>query len=223
MAGQIGPVVLAEHGEDTVRQLGGGGEFRAHEGGDLGLEGGGAADLDHHLAHALEAHDLPPDEEGVALAEHRGEIFLDLPQGRAAAGLLVAHLHLVGIHDGADVHADARGRARVAQLPLAIRALHQPLPLVIGAERVAPGGREIEAAVEAVPRQVGIGARGADFCKQLVGMERPGGGPDQDVLAQHVERAGVVGVTVKLPGAHGLQRGGAFDHLEAVGGHDQRL
>ena len=54
-------------------------------------------------------------------------------------------------------------------------------------------------------------------------MKRPGASTDQDMLAQHIQRAAVVGVAVQLMRPYRVQRGRAFDHLEAIGGHDQRL
>ncbi len=74
--------------------------------------------------------------------------FLDLAQGLAAAAPFQPHLERVGVLDRADVHADALRRAGIAQLPEPVGALLQPLPLVVGAQRVAAGGAEIEAGVE---------------------------------------------------------------------------
>ena len=54
----------------------------------------------------------------------------------------------------------ACGGARVAQVPAAV-AQHQPLPAVIGAQRIAAGGAEIEAGVEVGAGQGGVGAGGA--------------------------------------------------------------
>jgi hypothetical protein len=78
-AGRSGQI-LGEHAQDAVGELGGGGEFRAHEGGDLGRAARGAGDLDRHLAQAFVADDLAADQEGVAGGEGGGEGFLDLAQ-----------------------------------------------------------------------------------------------------------------------------------------------
>ena len=40
------------------------------------------------------------------------------------------------------------------------------------------------------------------------------------MLAQHVQRARAARVAVQVMFMHGFQGGDAFDHLEAVGGHD---
>ena len=99
----------------------------------------------------------------------------------------------------------------------------QPLPAVIGPQSIAAGGTEIEAGVELGPGQAGIGADGFHLCKQGIGIERPGTGRDQDMLAQHVARAGALGIAVQIMGLCGLECSHAFHHFEPVGGHQQRL
>ena len=67
---------------------------------------------------------------------------------------------LLGVDDGADVHPDGAGAARVAELPAAV-ALDQALPAVVGAERVAAGGGEGEAGVEVLAGEAAVGAGGS--------------------------------------------------------------
>ena len=114
------------------------------------------------------------------------------------------------------------GGAGVAQGPEAVTD-HQALPAVIGAQRIATGGDEIEAGVKIGPGQGGVGAGGGDLVKKVGGVERPGAGGGEDVLAQHVARAGATGVAVKVVGADSLQCGLAFDDFKAVGGDQQSL
>ncbi len=82
------------------------------------------------------------------------------PSGVPPKRLLQPDLQRFGVDDGAEVHADRRGRARVAQVPPAV-GLHQALPAVVGAQRIAAGGGEIEAGVEVGAGEGGVGAGGA--------------------------------------------------------------
>jgi hypothetical protein len=111
----------------------------------LGVAAGGSGHLDRHFAKALVADDLAADQEGVAGGEGGGEAFLDLAEG----GALVAEADLEGfdVDDGAEVLADEGGGAGIAQVPFAAGLL-QALPAVVGFQRVAAGGDEIEAGVE---------------------------------------------------------------------------
>ena len=68
--------------------------------------------------------------------------------------------------------------------------------------------------------EAAVGAGGADLGEERVGVERAGAGGEQDVLAEHVERAGAARLAVEVVVAHGVERGAAFEHLEAVGGHE---
>ena len=153
VGGQVGPAVLLEDRQDAVGQQGGGGELGAVEHRDLGVAAGVAGDLDRHLAQAFVADDLAADQEGVAGGEGGGEVFLDLAQGGAADPAFQAHLQGFDVDDRAKVLADQRGGAGVAQVPFAAGLL-QPLPAVIGLQRVAAGGDEIETGVELGSGQV---------------------------------------------------------------------
>ena len=72
------------------------------------------------------------------------------------------------------------------------------------------------------------GQGGVRACSDHLGIKcraikRPRAGTGQNMLAQHIARAGATGVSVKRVGHHGFQRRLAFHHLKPVGGHQQRL
>ena len=88
------------------------------------------------------------------------EIFLDLAEqppaarndGAAAARAHQPHLDHVGFDDGADIHAVTLRDARMRDAPAAVLALPDFGEALIGLQRVAAGGDEIDRGVE-------IGAR----------------------------------------------------------------
>ena len=102
--------------------------------------------------------------------------------------------------------------------------LSRTAPLPAG-EWLTPGEADqyVHARLEAGAGQRGVRPGAADFGEQIVGGERAGAGGDQDVLAQHVQRPRPARVAIQRMGAHGVKGGHAFDHLEAVGRHHQRL
>jgi hypothetical protein len=171
---------------------------------------------------ALVADDAAADEEGVAGVREAAKPSSISPRG-APPRPLEADLQRVGVLDRADVHADLAGGAGVAQFPQAVRAMLEPLPAVVGAERVAAGCHEVEAGVEFGAREVGIGAGGGDLGVEGARVEGSRAGGDQDLLAEHVAWAATARVAVEVMGLRGLQRRHAFHHLEAVGGHEKRL
>ncbi len=221
-AGRSGQLGGLEHRKDPFGQAGRGGEFGTAEDGDLGLAALFAADFDRQFAQPLIAHHLAPDQEGVAGGQGGGEILFDLAQWQAAHAVAQADLQRFRRGDRADVHADRARGPRVAERPEPV-AQHQPLPAVISAQRIAAGRAEIETGVEIGAGQGGVGSGAGDFGIQRVGVDGPGAGGDQDMLAEHVTGAGAARFAVKVVVAHGFQSGLAFDHLEAVGGHQQRL
>ena len=113
--------------------------------------------------------------------------------------------------------ARARRGSRSCQRP---SVQDEALPAVVGAERVAAGGAVGEAGVEVGAREGAVGAGGADLGEEGVGVEGAGAGGEQDVLAEDVERAGAARLAVEVVVADGVEGGVAFEHLEAVGGHE---
>ena len=221
MIGQIRPGGLLENVQNPVAQLGGCGEFRAIEDRHLRRPAGVARHLHGQFAQAFIAHHLAAHQEGVPGGQGGGEPFLDLAQ-RHPAPPLQAHLQRFGVDDRADVLPDHRRRPRVAQLPPAIPA-NQPLPAVIGAQGIAPGGGIVEAGIEIGAAQPGIGPGLPHFVEQVIRTERPRTGHDQDLLAQHVQRPRPARFSIQIMRPGGLQRGQTFHHLEAVGRHQPRL
>jgi hypothetical protein len=59
----------------------------------------------------------------------------------------------------------------------------------------------------------------AHLVVKLVGEERRADGAAEDVLGEHVERAGARGRGILRVLGHRIERGAAFQHFEAVGGH----
>ncbi len=177
--------------------------------------------LDGHFSKTFISNDFAAHQEGVARRQRRGKGLFDLAQGGAASAQ--ANLQQIGILNGADVHAYAGRRAGIAQLPCFVTR-DQTLPAIIGAKGITAGGDEIEAGVEIGAGQRGVWAGCEDFRKELIRGKRPVAGNDQDMLAQNVERAGgAARVAIKVARPRRFERGAAFDHLEAVGGHQERL
>ena len=100
---------------------------------------------------------------------------------------------------------------------------HQPPEAVVGLERVAAGGDEIEDFLECLLLQPGIGRGGADLGEQFLLLERRGDRHRQDVLGEHVERAGAEDLRVELAVVDGVERRAGLEILEAVAGDDDAL
>ena len=99
----------------------------------------------------------------------------------------------------------------------------QPRIALVGPERVAAGGDELDDAVEVGALEAGVGSGGDDLAVERVRHEWPRAGRAPHVLGEDIERALAVlhGVVVAVPGR--IDGRPAFQHLEAVGGHQQRL
>jgi hypothetical protein len=68
-----------------------------------------------------------------------------------------------------------------------------------------------------------IGRRARDFAKEEIGIEGTGAGRAEHVLGEHVERARPRRRPVLRAFRRGFERRLALDHLEVVGGDEQRL
>ncbi len=178
--------------------MGRGGELGAHEGRYLRRPLGTARHLDGHLPQPLVAHDLPTDQKCVAGRQRRGKPLLDLAQWPPAHAVLQPDLQRIGILYRAEVHADLLCRARVAKFPQPVVTAFQPLPPIIGAQRIAAGRHHIQTGIEFVPRQAGIPAGGPEHFKKRARLERPPAGADQNMLAKNVPRAGPPRLAVKV-------------------------
>ena len=115
MGGQTRPIATFQSRQNAIRELQRGCEFRAHECCNFRPLLRAWADLNHQFAHALIAHDLPPDEETVTLAQLRGKVFFNLAQRCPAAPFGHAHFQPVGFDNRANILADARRTAWISQ------------------------------------------------------------------------------------------------------------
>ena len=105
--------------------------------------------------------------------QHLDEIFLDLAEhppaarncGAAAARAHQPHLEHVGLDDGADIHAVSLRHARMGDAPAAVLALADFGEALIGFQRIAAGGDEIDRGVEIGAREPGVRRGGAHFGK----------------------------------------------------------
>ena len=107
--------------------------------------------------------------------------------------------------------------------PLAV--LGQPYlgVTLVAPQRIAAGGDEIDDAVERLPVDARVGRSADDLRVKLVRVERRATGAAQNVLRQHVERAGEQRRRVLGAEIIGFEGCPALQHLEAVGGYQQRL
>ena len=90
---------------------------------------------------------------------------------------------------------------------------------LVGFQRIAAGRDEIDRGVEVGARQRRIGRGGRHLGIELVGAERHAAGAAEHVLRQHVERAGAQRRRILRVRGDRVDRGAAFQHLEAVGRH----
>ena len=133
------------------------------------------------------------------------------------------HLQHVGFDDGADIQPVLLRDARMRDAPEPVRGLLELGVALIGAQRVAAGRDEIDHGVEILARRGRDRAQAArHLVVELIGVERPAAGAAEHVLRQHVEPAGARGRRVLRVRGDGLERRLAFEHLEAVGRHEQR-
>ncbi len=114
------------------------------------------------------------------------------------------------VDDGAKVLADEGGSAGVAEVRFAA-CLLQALPAVVGFQRIAAGGGEIEAGVEFRFGEKRVGASGGDLAVEVVGVEGARAGGGEDVLAEHVLWTRAARFAVKGMGADGVEGGLTFD------------
>ncbi len=201
-------------------------EFAALIGGDLGVFRGRARHIDLVLDQRLVFEHLAGEHEGVARHHGLDEIFLDLAEQPAAArdharGARAhqADFQHVGLDDGADIEPVALRHAGVGDAPASVLALPDAGEALVGLERVAAGGDEIDHRVEIRAREADIGRRGRHFGIKLVARERRAAGAAEHMLRQNVERAEAQGWRVLGVLGDGVERGAAFQHFETVRRH----
>ena len=143
---------------------------------------------------------------------------------RQASRAHQAHLEHVGLDDGADIHAVALRHARMGDAPAAGLVLPDLGEALVGLERVAAGGDEIDSRVEIAHARGRHRARRRALRRRA--RRRRNGSPTgaaENMLRQHVERAGAQRRRVLRVLGDGVDRGAAFQHLEAVGRHQHGL
>ena len=113
-----------------------------------------------------------------------------------------------------------RGWASAPQAVLGV--LRRRGVAVVALQRIAAGRDEIDHGVEIRARQRAIGRGRLHLRIQLVRVERRRARHAQHMLRQHVEPAVAQPLAVEFARHHRLARRFAFQHLEAVGGHQQR-
>ena len=145
--------------QDAAHPLGQEGRERqaaAAIGRHLGIAAGRGRALGDQFLDALEAQHAAGEDEGVARHQALDEGLLDLAQDGAAPQL---HLDQRQLDDGADIHAELPRHQGRGQHPAAVGQLLQPVPALVGRQRVAAGGDEVEGVVEVLARQVAVGLR----------------------------------------------------------------
>ena len=196
----------------------------------FGIFRGRARDVDLVLDQGLVFENLAGEHEGVARHHGLDEIFLDLAEQPAAARNHLRrarahqpHLQHVGLDDGADIEPVALRHVGIGDAPAAVLALADAGEALIGLERIAAGGDEIDHGVEIGARERRVGRGRRHLGVKLVAEKRLAAGAAEHVLRQHVERADAQRRRVLRVLGDGVERGAAFQHLEAVGRHQHAL
>ena len=198
----------------------------------MGVRGIGAGDQRLVLDNALQSQNFAAEEKRVARRQHLDEIFLDLAKhapaaaqragiggGAARAAGHEAHFQHIRLDDRADIEPVGLRDAPIGDAPASVRHPPDPGEALIALERIAAGRDESERGVEIFPRQFRVRRGRAHLGEEVVGVERRGAGHAEDVLAEHVERAGAGRRRVLRALARGVDGGAAFQHLETVGGN----
>ncbi len=97
-----------------------------------------------------------------------------------------------------------------------ILALPDAGEALVGFERIAAGGDEIDDGIEIRARQRRVGRGRRHLGVKLVGQKRLAAGAAEHVLGEHVERADARSRRVLGILGDGVERGAAFEHFEAV-------
>ena len=108
---------------------------------------------------------------------------------------------------------------RIGDAPASVLALADAGEALVGFERVAAGRDEIDDGVEIGARQAAVGRGRGHLGVELVAPKRLAAGAAEHVLRQHVERADAQRRRILRILRDGVERGAAFQHLEAVGRH----
>jgi hypothetical protein len=113
------------------------------------------------------------------------------------------------------------GRRRDAPQP--ILALPDPGEAIVALQRVAAGRNERDGARKHRLAEVAIGPGTGDLVKERLLVEWIADSAAQNMLAEHVKRAGARGGRVLRAGFGGFEGRLAFEHFETIGRHEQRF
>ena len=127
-----------------------------------------------------------------------------------------------GIDNDPGVHPVALGMLRMRQAPQARVIAHDAAKLVIGLERIAPCGDEVQHPLPGRRVEPGKGEARPHFGEQRGFFEGPRAGAGHDVLGQDIEPAGAKILSVALPLIDGVLGGGGLEKLEPVARHQHR-
>ncbi len=111
----------------------------------------------------------------------------------------------------------------MADAPLAALVLADLGEALVGFERIAAGGDEIERGVEVGAGQVRVRRCGLYLGKHIVGIKRLAAGAAENMLRQNIERAGARRRRVLRIVGDRADCGLALQHFEAVGRHQHGL
>ncbi len=216
-------VFLGDHAAHAPGQVGGEGELRAAPARHLGLRARRGADQHVDPLHAQQPPHLAAEDEGVAHLQLLDIALLDLADlaPRPAAAGAQPQVQHRRADDGADIHPMTEDGLGVARPPAPVPGLHDAAEAVVGLQRIAAGGDEIDHLLEVLPGQGRIGRGGARFVVEGQKVEGLATGHAHHVLGQDVERALADRVAVEAVFGHRLARGLALQHLEPAGGHQQ--
>ncbi len=129
------------------------------------------------------------------------------------------HLQHRLLDDGADVEAIALPHPRIGDAPAPGLVLLDAREALVGFQRVAAGGDEIDHVVEIGARQACIGGGGQHLGIELVGEKWLAAGAAKHVLRQHVQRAGAQRRGILRVLVDRVDRHVTLQHLEAIGRH----
>ena len=170
---QDAPVVaVLDHGPHPVCQRGRHGKFVAAPGRDLRVLVDRLGDQGIHAVDALEGPDLAGEDEGVTRRHLFKIVLFDLADLAPAGQLFRGPTPTRGDtdiqrrrrHDRPDIHPVALRRLGIAHGPPAIPRPDDPREPLIGAQRIAAGGDQIDHRLELFIRERAIGAA-ADYLR----------------------------------------------------------
>ena len=129
------------------------------------------------------------------------------------------HLQQRRLDDGADVHAVLPRDALAAHMHAALAVAEQLAPALVGRQRVAAVLDEAQHVVEILARQRRIGRGAPHLGEDVIGVERRGAGQPSRCCASTSSPPGRGGSPSSSRAATPSDRRLAFQHLEAVGRH----